>query len=222
MLMMEYNRIKQQKSRSFKQEIRNDLLGFESNNPSGYCKLWKSLKIRSPNTSSLTLNKLDKYYVNQVQPAKVNYFDKDHMAEIEDFINRYKDNNDTEVLSDLSWAICNGSITKEDVLCHIDKVKYQKASGIDGIPGECIKHARDILVGPLHGMFNFLFNKGEWSEFWAEGLINPVHKKGSKDVENNYREVTVLPALKKVFESILNSRLTSRNLTLDMDDKFQC
>ncbi len=36
MLMMEYNIIKQQKSRSFKQDIRNDLLGFESNNPSDY------------------------------------------------------------------------------------------------------------------------------------------------------------------------------------------
>ncbi len=53
MLMMEYNRIKQQKSRSFKQAIRNDLLGFESNYPSDYWKLWKSLKRCSLNTSSL-------------------------------------------------------------------------------------------------------------------------------------------------------------------------
>ncbi len=120
------------------------------------------------------------------------------MAEIEDFINRYEENNDTEVLSDISWDICNVSITKEEVWCHIGKLKSKKVTGIDGIPGEFIKHARDILVGPLHGVFNFLFNKREWPEIWAEGLINPVHKKGSKDVEDNYRKVTVLPALGKV------------------------
>ncbi len=70
-------------------------------------------------------------------------------------------------------------------------------------------------------MFNFLFNEGEWLEIWVECQINPVHKTGSKDVEDNYRKVTVLPALGKVFESILNARLTFRNLALDMDDKFQ-
>ncbi len=117
---------------------------------------------------------------NQVQPPEVNYFDKDHMAEIEDFINRYEENNDTEVLLDLSWDICNGSITKEEVLSHIDKLKSKKASGIDGVPDELIKHGQDILVEPLHGVFNFLFNKGEWPEIWAECLINPIHLKGIK------------------------------------------
>ncbi len=72
------------------------------------------------------------------------------MAEIEDFINRYKENNDTEAVSDLSWDICNCSITKEEVWHQVNKLKSQKASGIDGIPAEFIKHARDILVGPLY------------------------------------------------------------------------
>ncbi len=120
------------------------------------------------------------------------------MAEIEDFINRCEENNDTEALSDLSWDICNGSITKVEAWHHVNKLKSKKASGIDGIPGEFIKHAWNILVGPLHGVFNFLFNKGEWPEIWAEGQINPVHKKLSKDVEDNYRKVTVLPALGNV------------------------
>ncbi len=48
-----------------------------------------------------------------------------------------------------------------------------------------IKAAQDKLTGPLHGVFNFLFNKGEWPEIWAEGLINPVHKKGSQNIEDN-------------------------------------
>ncbi len=56
---------------------------------------------------------------------------------------------------------------------------------------------------------------------WSDGIINPMHKKGSQNIEDNCRKVTVMPALWKVFESILNSRLTYRNVVLDLDDKFQ-
>ncbi len=89
----------------------------------------------------------------------------------------------------------------------VDKLKFKKAVGIDAIDGiqsEFIKFAKDKLTGPMHGVFNFLFSKGDWSE----GLINPIHKKGSRNIEDNYRKVTVMPALGKVFESILNSRFT--------------
>ena len=52
-LMKEYNRVKQQKSRSYKQDIRNKLKSFDSNNPSEYWKLWKSLNRSRQNTSNL-------------------------------------------------------------------------------------------------------------------------------------------------------------------------
>ena len=143
------------------------------------------------------------------------------MTQMEDFMNRYEKNNSEQILPDLSWEICNGSITTEEILHCINKLKLKKASGTDGIPGEFVKLARDKLTGPLQGIFNFLFNKGEWPEIWAEGIINPIHKKGSQNVEDNYRKVTVMPALGRVFESILNSRLTYRNVVLDLDDKLQ-
>ncbi len=38
----------------------------------------------------------------------------------------------------------------------------KKATGIDGLPSEFIKAAQEKLIGPLHGVFNFVFNKGEW------------------------------------------------------------
>ncbi len=40
-------------------------------------------------------------------------------------------------------------------------------------------------------------------------------------MEDNYRKITVMTSLGNVFESILNSRLTYRNVVLDLDDKLQ-
>ncbi len=48
-----------------------------------------------------------------------------------------------------------------------------------------------------------------------------VYEKGSQNIEDNYRKITVMPALGKVLESILNSRLTYRNLVLEVNDKYQ-
>lgn len=220
-LMVDYNRIKQKKCRLYRKNIRNKLKTFESSNPCEYWTLWKSFKRHVQNHSKITLRKFDDYFGKQVKPPDINYFDKKHMSQIEDFMKSYDKSDFNYSQPSLSWEICNGCITLEEVIHHIDKLKLKKASGIDGIPSEFIKSARDQLSGPLHGVFNFLFNKGEWPAMWAEGLINPIHKKGSQNTEDNYRKVTVMPALGKVFESILNTRLTYRNLVLDMDDRCQ-
>ena len=55
-----------------------------------------------------------------------------------------------------------------------------------------------------------MFDRGDWPSKWAEGIITPVHKKASINVPDNYRKITVMPVLGKVFEFILNSRLTFR------------
>ena len=45
-------------------------------------------------------------------------------------------------------------------------------------------------------------------EEWAEGYIIPLHKKGSKSDVENYRGITLLGCLGKLFTRILNNRLT--------------
>ncbi len=55
----------------------------------------------------------------------------------------------------------------------------------------------------------------------ANNMISPIHKKGSQNIEDNFRKITVMPVLAKVFKSILNSRLTFRNSTLEIDDNLQ-
>ena len=66
------------------------------------------------------------------------------------------------------------------------KLKNNKATGVDGIPGEFYKFATEELVLPLHTIFNYILEKGDYPSQWVEGIINALHKKGDPSDPDNY------------------------------------
>ena len=70
-------------------------------------------------------------------------------------------------------------------------------------------------------LFNYVFDNGEYPDEWAEGIINPIHKKGPFIQPDNYRKITVLNALGKLFETVLNSRLNYLRQVCQQEDPFQ-
>lgn len=86
-------------------------------------------------------------------------------------------------------------------------MKNNKAPGYDGLVGEFFKYSVDELHNPLYILFNYIFDTGQYPKILAEGIIHPVHKKGSQNETDNYRKITVMSVLGKIFESIVNNRL---------------
>ena len=107
--------------------------------------------------------------------------------------------------------ILNRAITEEEVLISLKKLKNKKAPGSDGISAEFLKSTEKELVLPLTLLFNYVLQSGEYPTDWCQGIINPLHKKGCTENPDNYRKITVLPALGKLFESILTTRLSAKN-----------
>ena len=66
--------------------------------------------------------------------------------------------------------------------------------------------------------FNSIFASADYPDDWAQGLIYPVHKKGDKSDPQNYRKVFLILSLAKVFESLLENRLSFKNLVCRDDD----
>ena len=218
----EYRKTKQKCKRQYRDKIRQKLEQCHSTNPSSYWKLWKSFKTKSSNNSKLTLEDFNVYFRNQTKPPIISYHDDKYMKEIRDFVLAYNiDSVESGFKESLSEDICNGPITIEEIIAHLGRLKNNKAAGADGIPGEFLKYVTDELCEPLFVLYNSMFDRGDWPSKWAEGIINPVHKKSSVNDPDNYRKITVMPALGKVFESILNSRLAFRNLALSIDDPYQ-
>ena len=68
-------------------------------------------------------------------------------------------------------------------------------------------HGNTEMVSYLHVLFNKIFDLEYFPGSWSEGFIVPLHKKGSQDDVNNYRGITLLSTLGKLYTSILNNRL---------------
>jgi hypothetical protein len=59
-------------------------------------------------------------------------------------------------------------------------------------------------------LFNFIFDKGVVPVSWSVGVIAHIFKnKGNSKYPKNYREITLMSCLGKVFTGILNNRLAS-------------
>jgi hypothetical protein len=59
-------------------------------------------------------------------------------------------------------------------------------------------------------LFNIIFTTGKLPSRWLEGNIIPIYKnKGGKNNPQNYRPITILSCIGKLFTSILNDRLNT-------------
>ena len=98
----------------------------------------------------------------------------------------------------------NYSITIEETINAIKGLKYGKSAG----PDLLINEFCGALTDKLTLLFNIVLNSGYFPNKWTEGVIVPIHKKGSKNLVDNYRGVTLLSTLGKLFTRLLNNRLS--------------
>ena len=59
----------------------------------------------------------------------------------------------------------------------------------------------------IRRLFNKIFEIGYFPDKWSEGFIVPIHKKGDTNEHSNYRGITLLSTLGKLFTRVLNNRL---------------
>ena len=59
----------------------------------------------------------------------------------------------------------------------------------------------------ITSLFNVIFDTSHFPPKWSTSLICPIHKKGDVNNPENYRPISLLPTIYKIFASILNSRL---------------
>ena len=83
--------------------------------------------------------------------------------------------------------------------------KNGKSGGMEGIPMEFIKYDTGTFHNALLALFNYIFDLGQYPDVWSRGIVNPVYKTGSMCSPENYRKITLISAIGKIFDSILNN-----------------
>jgi hypothetical protein len=89
----------------------------------------------------------------------------------------------------------------------IQKFKSSKSAGIDGIPPGVLKWLTDEWILLLTFIMNTVFF-GAYPSEWTKSKIFVIHKKGPVCDPGNYRGISVMNVLPKLYDSILNKRLS--------------
>ena len=98
-------------------------------------------------------------------------------------------------------------ITPYEVDRQIKKLKTAKAAGPDGVPPGIFKWLTDEWILLLTYLFNQVF-QGQYPQEWSVAKLFTIYKKGYNLDPSNYRGISILAALAKIYDSILNSRFT--------------
>ena len=101
----------------------------------------------------------------------------------------------------------NSNFSHVDILKAIKQLKTNKSGGPDKLINEMFIHSKNVLVPTLCNLFNKLFEIGKFPDDWFEGYVIPLHKKGNANEVENYRGITLLSTLGKLFTRVINNRL---------------
>lgn len=99
--------------------------------------------------------------------------------------------------------------TSSEISKIIDSLKINTSSGLDGINTKCIRCVKDTIVDELAKCINQCLEKGVFPNSLKIAKVSPIYKSGSKLDPGNYRPISVLPVLSKVFERVLYNRLNT-------------
>ena len=82
----------------------------------------------------------------------------------------------------------------------IEGIRNEVAIGCDNIGIKIIKDLKDILVPLLTELINIGYETSKFPDCMKMGIIKPIFKKDDRNEISNYRPITILPTLSKVFE----------------------
>lgn len=96
----------------------------------------------------------------------------------------------------------------EEIVDLIAKLKTDKAPGPDLIPAEAIKQHPIWWAKILAKIFDAINATGQIPTSWKESIIIPIYKKGPPEDPGNYRNISLLSIIGKIYTRFLLTRLT--------------
>ncbi|CAH2100147.1 unnamed protein product [Euphydryas editha] len=126
-------------------------------------------------------------------------------------INKTNHNNSlfiTSASSSVPYSLSNLTpATTDEILSIINNLKTNTSSGLDGISSKTIKCIKHHIQYELTECINKCLEQGTFPDSLKIAKVTPIYKSGSRYDPGNYRPISVLPVLSKIFERVLYTRL---------------
>jgi exonuclease III len=211
-----YKKLVKKKTQNYKDSLVSQLETLQSSNPKAYWQIVNKLKEHDggdskdadgpcPHELTVHYEKLNKQ--RSAIPDKIQTDIATQIANLEQ---------STPAVKTLDTPF-----TIKEIKTSIDRLKPGKSCGLDRILNEFLIHGKDILCGPIAKLFNLVLTARKFPSTWSQGLITSLHKSGDPTDPNNYRGLTLLSCLGKLFTNTLNNRLYSHLSSNKLLNKWQ-
>ncbi len=97
-------------------------------------------------------------------------------------------------------------VNSDEVVEAIESLPNKKSTSFDKVPIQLLKSTMITIALTIATCFNTMVDSSEFPIELLKGRLKVIHKSGSADVEN-FRGLTLLPSLSRVFEELLLRQL---------------
>jgi hypothetical protein len=96
-----------------------------------------------------------------------------------------------------------------EIVKEISRLRSDTSTGFDQIPVKFIKLVSTDLVGPLTYIINTCIDSSLFPRTWKTARVSPIPKINNPTCEKDYRPISILPALSKIFERLVNNQIVT-------------
>ena len=89
----------------------------------------------------------------------------------------------------------------------IDKLAPKTCFGLDGLSSKLLKSIKSEVIKPIKIIINQMINTGIFPDKLKIAKIVPVCKKDDETKFTNYRPISLLPTISKIFERTIFKQL---------------
>ncbi|NQX84229.1 MAG: reverse transcriptase family protein, partial [Mycoplasmataceae bacterium] len=107
-------------------------------------------------------------------------------------------------------------VNSGEVIKIISTLKSKDSCGVDGLSTRLLKTVAPNIIDTLTHLINLSLETGYIPNELKIAKIIPIYKSGEKNVYTNYRPISLLPAISKLFEKVAATQLNNYLNTSDL------
>ena len=98
-------------------------------------------------------------------------------------------------------------ISEEDVFCALSRLDPSKATGADALSARILRATAPAISSGLSKLFNYSLKTSQIPTEWKAANVIPVPKSANARSVDEYRPISILPVVAKVFESLVHTQV---------------
>ena len=108
------------------------------------------------------------------------------------------------------------TITENDTLKLINALSNKTSTGIDELSTKMLKKLKFAIYKPITYLINQSLNSGTFPNELKIAKVTPIFKKDNNRLLENYRPISLLPAISKIFEKVIHLQINEHFLANDL------